>query len=267
MIKLLRTGVFESAISFNSMGRTPERTSECYEIELYVSGKGMSVIVDQDKTFHHEKGTLLFFRPGTLRYSTDHFTCFFVHLDIDEETAQILSLMPNATKVIDYAAYKDCITEIIRLSEDTSDGNTFLLQSKLYELFYMMVNNAEVAARRAKSNDNTDPRLIANAVEFIEENYRRRLTLQEIASSASLSPTYFHRVFKIHTGKTPHAFVMERRISAAKTYLLTTHKTLEDIVDLCGFSSLSYFDYNFKKHVGMTPTDFRKQKYLSLSAE
>lgn len=266
MLKLLRCGVFESALSFGENDRTSERTSLCYELELYVSGKGMSVITNQNhKEIPHEKGTLLFFNPGVKRYSTDHFTCFFIHLDIDKETAKILTRLPLASKVINYKAYKKCFTDVIQLSQMKSVANDFRIQSKLYELFYMMIDNAEVMERREKSNDNTDLQLITDAIKFIEGNYQKNLTLQNIADSARLSPTYFHKLFKIHTGVTPRAFLLRIRLANAKMYLLTTSKSLEEIVELCGFSSLSYFDSIFKKNVGMTPSEFRKQKFMSLS--
>ena len=83
----------------------------------------------------------------------------------------------------------------------------------------------------------------------------------DIANSVNFSPIYFHNMFTSYVGKTPHAFLLEKRLESAKLYLLTTNMPMNDIVEKCGFSSHSYFDSLFKKAFGITPTEFRNQKY------
>ena len=105
------------------------------------------------------------------------------------------------------------------------------------------------------------PDIIRSSVDFINNNYHRSITLKDIANSVNFSPIYFHNMFTSYVGKTPHAFLLEKRLESAKLYLLTTNMPMNDIVEKCGFSSHSYFDSLFKKAFGITPTEFRNQKY------
>lgn len=262
MLDILKVGVFDSTLEFKNAERTAERIAPCYEIELYISGSGVSVVDGVEHT--HQKGKLIFIRPQQRRYSKKAFTCFYIHLNIDDETARLLGNVCSVWAVPNYHAYKNYFTEIIGVYESSGQANSLLLQSKVYELLHKICSDSRYYANIISSEGYVDPRPIEKAITFIEENYRRTITLADIAAAVSLSASHLHKIFKTVTGKTPHRFVCEKRLEAAKTLLLTGSAPLEQIADETGFSSLSYFDYIFKRECGTTPTEFRKQKYTLL---
>ena len=87
------------------------------------------------------------------------------------------------------------------------------------------------------------------------------MSLNAVASYASLSSIHFHNCFKAATGKTLHEYVEEQRIKKAAGLLVSTDLTLTEISYECGFSSQSYFSYAFKRKMKMTPREYAKEVY------
>lgn len=252
MIELNIAGVFDSSEVFKNTIQTPERTTRHYEIELYVSGEGQSIV--DGKEYNHQKGNLLFCIPGQKRYSRRNFVCYYVHLQMDAQTAALLSHIPHVSSVSDYAEYKRLYMEIIRLYEMDKDDVYLELQGKLYELLDRIYKDS-------KLDSVSTPETIRKSMNFMEQNFQKHILLQDIADHVNLSPTYFHKLFKSATNLTPQQYLSELRLSHAKMLLLTRNDSVEYIAEKCGFSSISYFDYQFKKTYGISPVGFRKRKY------
>ena len=77
----------------------------------------------------------------------------------------------------------------------------------------------------------------------------------------SLSPVYFHNVFKSATGKTLHDYIEEQRIKKAIYLLQTTNYSLTKVAYECVFSSQSYFSFVFKRRMKNTPRKYMKDIY------
>lgn len=92
---------------------------------------------------------------------------------------------------------------------------------------------------------------------FVEQEYHRKIELQEIADFSSLNKAAFCRYFKKATGNTFISFLNQFRISHAKRMFLTGMNVSETCFQ-CGFESLSYFNRTFKKITGLNPSEFRQ---------
>jgi len=91
-------------------------------------------------------------------------------------------------------------------------------------------------------------------------NYRKELSLEEIASVANLSVTSFCRYFKMMTKKSYHHFLIEIRISHAQRMLVEdSNITTETVCFECGFNNRSNFFGNFKRITGLTPVEFKRK--------
>ena len=95
------------------------------------------------------------------------------------------------------------------------------------------------------------------ALEYIEANLSRDITLAEIAGAAALSPYHFSRSFKAAMGTTPVRYVWHRRVELAKRLLRTT-MTLVDVAAAAGFGSQSSFTTAFRQATGATPAAWRR---------
>lgn len=101
------------------------------------------------------------------------------------------------------------------------------------------------------------PFRLRRALDFIEANLALHISVSDIARASGISRFHFSRAFQRATGKAPYAYLLERRIAAAKTLLLHSGLALADIGARCGFASASQFSRIFKSEVGTTPSGFR----------
>jgi len=123
----------------------------------------------------------------------------------------------------------------------TSQERTFL-HEKPFENFY---NNKEQSRLKI-------------VYKFIESNYQRTISIEEMAQLTHLSKAAFCRYFKKMTRLTFIEFLNQYRIEQAKL-LLKEDKNVTETCYECGFESLSYFNRIFKKVVGENPLEFKKK--------
>ena len=96
------------------------------------------------------------------------------------------------------------------------------------------------------------------ATKYIYNNFRKPLTLEEVSSVASLSPTYFSKKFKLITGMGFKEYLNYVRLKHAQTALLTSDSSITDIALEYGFNDSNYFKDLFKKVYGKSPREYRK---------
>ncbi len=95
---------------------------------------------------------------------------------------------------------------------------------------------------------------VNRALDYIEVNLAGQLSLSLIAGAACVSPFHFQRMFRAVMGETPHAFVLRRRLENALGDISQGNRQpLTDIALGRGFSSLSDFSRNFRRHFGCSP--------------
>jgi AraC family transcriptional regulator len=97
--------------------------------------------------------------------------------------------------------------------------------------------------------------------EFLDANFSEAVTLSDLAAVAGLSTRHFLRAFRESKGITPHQYLIDRRIDAAKKLLHETDESASSIALACGFSSSQHFSTTFRRCTAFSPSSFRKQRY------
>lgn len=110
---------------------------------------------------------------------------------------------------------------------------------------------------------NHHERVVESLKEYIASHLGEDLSLAHLASLSGYSPFFLHRFFREHTGKTPVQYVNELRLARAVELLNQGYK-VESVAESVGFSSLSYFNSFFKRHLGMPPGKWRRQEIKTL---
>lgn len=116
----------------------------------------------------------------------------------------------------------------------------------------------DVVNHVASSRERRNTVLIERACRFIEANFHRDLTLEEVAQQVYLSPCYFSRLFKQVKGQNFIDYLTRVRLEAAKELLLNTELPVAAIAERVGYHDARYFGQVFKKQEGYTPGVFRK---------
>jgi len=97
------------------------------------------------------------------------------------------------------------------------------------------------------------------AMEFIAENYSRKIRVADMAAVCCLTTEQFARLFKKEYKYTPREYLKRFRIMMAKEMLIDTNTTVECIAFNVGFETVSLFNRLFKEIVGVPPSEFRRK--------
>ncbi|MBR8839560.1 MAG: helix-turn-helix transcriptional regulator [Stigonema ocellatum SAG 48.90 = DSM 106950] len=100
---------------------------------------------------------------------------------------------------------------------------------------------------------------LRQAIEYINDNLEKDLTLAEVAAVVGMSMYHFSRLFKQSTRFSPHQYVLNCRIEKAKRLLARTEEAIDQISQQVGFQNQSHFTNVFRKLMGTTPKAYRKQ--------
>jgi AraC family transcriptional regulator len=106
----------------------------------------------------------------------------------------------------------------------------------------------------------SDSRL-SRVIEFMSIHFAEPLTLEQLAAEACISKYHFTRLFRSKIGQTPHRYLADLRLDAARQMLVSTDLSVAQVSNACGYSAASHFSAAFAVKFGLTPTDFRSSRF------
>ena len=98
------------------------------------------------------------------------------------------------------------------------------------------------------------------AMAYIDAEYCTAITLRDIAAAAGLTPNYFSALFKQLNGVSPWEYITAKRIEKAVSVITDPafEGTMLSVACTCGFNNTANFNKAFRKHIGMTPSQYKK---------
>ena len=120
-------------------------------------------------------------------------------------------------------------------------------------------NQKLLSTQFSEVNDFQNSEQIKKVYEYIQDNFYRKIALEEISQLVHMSPVSFNRFIKKRTGKTFITYVNDTRISYASRFLIETEKSIGEIGYECGFNNIANFNRIFKKSKNCTPSEYRKE--------
>lgn len=263
-----------------------DRTREFVEVfhahqgmELLYVHEGYGTVIVEQQIIELRPGILFFFKPFQLHRIRVHdlpnktyIRSLFVFEPavLDASLASFPSLRAFFTKLWKGALTEQCFT---KLSQEA------MLQ--LFQVHRPILANASQEERleeqllfltallhqlKATAGPLTDlpgapskPSYTAERImEWIESHYMEPFELKRLAHAIHLSPNHVSAVFKMTVGSSITEYLTARRIRQACWLLKTTDAPVQEIGQLVGLSNFSYFCQMFKKHVGLTPHQFKR---------
>jgi len=102
-------------------------------------------------------------------------------------------------------------------------------------------------------------RAVADAIAFIQAHYAHDVKLDDVAAAVHLSPFHLARLFKQVTGASPHQYLVQVRVNAARALLSagSGERSLAEVATAVGFADQSHLTRQFKRHFGITPSRVR----------
>ena len=138
---------------------------------------------------------------------------------------------------------------------------SIMSMNSLEEMRSWFINKISQAARNVvnKKHEYSNG-VIERAKEYIEKNYKKDISLDEVSQEVDMSSYYFSKLFKEVSGYNFIEYVTNMRIELAKELLMDGSLSMKEICVDVGYGDPNYFSRIFKKCVGVTPTEFREGK-------
>ena len=153
-------------------------------------------------------------------------------------------------------SYENLLTEMQELTTHNSAAKDFMICEKLMGLLSLIIKDCE---KHTEATDATIKNtMLTDVKKYLDEHYREKITLDELAGLFYIDKYYLSRRFKQQFGTTIHSYLQQCRITHAKHLLRFTQFSIEEISLNCGVEDPNYFARLFKKIEGISPGDFRR---------
>ncbi len=166
----------------------------------------------------------------------------------------------NLRITMGYSNSSVCLTEIPLLYKQAQSALQNLLES---DAGIPIASYGDVHVTSSSSGSDgsthTNSKAIAAMRTFIEKHYMEPITTNDVAGSVYLSPNYANRCFVAECGITIFAYIVQYRLEKSKEFLRETDEHITRIAEYVGYSSKTSFYLAFKRHTGISPTEYRQQ--------
>lgn len=156
------------------------------------------------------------------------------------------------------------LPETYSSSAGTLDGliSQIYLQKDITEIMALIQELADQVTASFSDNIDSVRREIVLLKEYIQGNYSKDLSVENLASIVYLTPDYLSRLFKKATGKSLSQYIRQYRMEKARELLLQTNKKVIQIGIDVGYSNYSYFCQSFREYFGISPEKYRQGNAL-----
>ena len=236
------------------------------EIEIIYLEYGEIDIRCSEKEYHLTSGDFYIINSNELHQisgrspSLHHAVIFHPHfLDFSLfDRAEEVYIHPITSGSAQFAAGvcqdQDCL-HLLRQLVGTSPKKYLSIKILLYALIDQFYQKNQIIMKEP-SNAQDD---LKKVLSYIQENFNKPLTLNQIAQQIMITPNYLCRYFKKKMGMTVFQYMKQYRINKSIDLLLQSDLSIINIAMQCGFDNLSYYIRTFKKLTGLTPKQYRRQ--------
>ena len=232
-LTILGAGEFDSRRRFPNHTVTTPRRVHTYELEYFFEDGGISVL--NGKEYPIQSANILLAKPK------------------DPRLIAALDTLPSVLTLADPQKNHALFKKIAAAFFSPESFDHLYAQALLITLLHRIITLAK-----------EEGSLITRAQRYIELNYQEALTVETVAEHCNVSASYLHKLFKSTLDITPGEYLINCRLSAARDLLINTSLSLNEIAFSCGFNSQSYFSDCFKKRIGVSPKNFRKNAAYQL---
>ena len=176
---------------------------------------------------------------------------------------KLLDISPNLEKIVkmdqDFYIFVDnnnilgIMREILRKTEESSPDERAINIALLTNKLFLDIAHCSSPIGYKK----TGIIYVDTAMAYINSNFLKKISVEEIANASGISTVYLQKMFKEQYGKTVHRIINEKRIVQAKYLLQQSNANMNVIASQCGFGSCEHMIYTFKKIEGCSPSKYR----------
>ncbi len=245
--------------------KTHSSTNWHYNPEFLLCTDGNGSVHLDSRVVHFSKGDTVIINPNTLHTISSNTSVTYRCLIIDASFLEQNSI--DLTKIRFDSILHDQKAQILMEKLESAYFDT---QNKFYTahvracaleyLVYICQNYSRPFTDSKKAITSAKcSAAIKDAIEYIDLNFTKKLTLDYVSEKVGFSKYYFARTFKEATGHTLIEQINSKRCDFAIQLLIGTDESISQICSKCGFENQSYFSKTFREYTGLLPSAYRKQ--------
>lgn len=243
------------------------------ELTFILSGKGKYHI--EGKNYDVQAGDVIMCNPGVMHQSLEanekepivefvtgftdfHFIGMPENSIIFHDEKYVLRLSAESRQEITKHCY-----EMVAEYDGSNLGKYFMLKAQLMQVILLILREMQPAQEKQKSccfesyNRNY---VVKKIVNYLNENYSCKISLDQIAKNLYLSPVYISKLFKEETGESPINYLIKIRLNKARELLEQKEfGSIKGIANQVGYEDVYHFSKLFKKYYGISPLNYSKQ--------
>jgi len=160
-----------------------------------------------------------------------------------------------------YSILYPYLQEILQDSDNNRPGSSLNIIGNLYKICATIIDSDEKISVY-NSNGNKSYQNIKEALDLVYHHYDEELTIERAAEATGYGKANFCKIFKNTIGVSFHTYLNDYRVKTACYLLAETDFTIERVGEMVGFNEAKTFCQVFKKFIGITPGQYRKQNYI-----
>lgn len=239
------------------------------DLELLLTLEGSTTLVVDGETWETKPGVLYFINPyqiHSMHVATppSRYDCLVIPINLlalprgHAITTDLIGPIFNGERRFVRQTEDPILIDLFRRITAIYDQKEQNAATIMAYLLLLLDRSQKIGLLTETTSSPTIP--IRKAIDYIQSNFNKRISLSDIAESAGMNTKYFCSYFKKHTLTTPITYITTLRIRHAKTLLRERQLSVLEIALSCGFDNVSYFIRKFKDATGQTPVQYRKSK-------
>lgn len=254
--------------SVDSGSYVPTHWHNAIEIIYLLEGE-LDVTIDA-KTTHYAEGDCILINTN-MKHSTictKPNTAILLQIPIDfaelyipniHQLLFVLDYKPsNPVRQTKLEIFKETLTQMQIANDIKPEGYLLRFNSLLFELMFQLLHNFSLQTIHTNQKQHAkDLDRLNTILDYIAQNYKQPISLEEIADIACLQTGYFCRFFKKNMGVTFLEYQNELRLSYIYQDIILTNDTIHAILERHGFVNYKLFRRMFSQHFNATPTQIR----------
>lgn len=242
-----------------------ERPKGRKDFQLLFIAKGKGHFVINGKKEIVSEGNMFLFRPNESQmyyyYGKDKTEVYWIHFT-GKNVEGLLNQynFPNNKNVffVSFSSdYEYFYTKIIQELQLERKNYTDMI-SLFFKQLLIAVNRFLIEEK--KSNTEIQNK-VEKATHYFNEHYNEEINIDDFAASINMSTCYFIRCFRQIVRVSPLQYILSLRMSNAKNLLGNTTYNINEIAQIVGYENQLYFSRLFRKNVGVSPSEYRKQNW------
>lgn len=251
------------------------------ELAYILSGKGKYLV--DGKEYDVEAGDLVICNPGVMhthivtnpKEPTIEFIAGFNDFHFRNMAPNSIETKDGSCILKTTAELKQKLTmhcyDMIAEKESSHMGKYIMFKSHLMQMLLLIMR--EIVSSNGYEQSKCDFEsynknyAVKRVINYLNENYNKKISLEQIAHNMYLSPVYISKIFKEETGESPINYLIKIRLEKAQDILIKErNSSIKAIANQVGYDDAYHFSKLFKKYYGISPLYYRKRELKNLAS-